>query len=860
MSCRDQGGARVRVDGKFFRLGEAKFYIKGVTYGPFAPNAEGEMFPDRRRVAEDFRLIRELGSNLLRLYYVPPEWFLDLAHENGLKVLVDVPWAKHLCFLDSPSQRQQAADAVRDAVSRCKGHPAIFAYSVVNEIPPEIVRWSGARAIERFIDELVLVAKTIDNECLCTFANFPPTEFLRPSTIDFVSFNVYLHEPAALEAYLGRLQMLADTRPLLLSELGMDSIREGETRKSQALYDQIQMSFRCGLAGAIVFSYTDDWHRGGVPIHDWAFGLTTRERKPKASFRSVQEAFKVAPYFPLRAAPRVSVVVASYNGARTLEACMESLTRLNYPDYEVILVDDGSTDATPEIARKFPEVRMIRQENHGLSDARNRGIAAASGVIVAFTDSDCRAEEDWLFYLVGDLLRSSYVGIGGHNLLPPDDSPVAAAVMASPGGPAHVMLTDTEAEHIPGCNMAFYKTALTQIGGFDPVFIKAGDDVDVCWRLQQQGHKIGFSPSGFVWHYRRPTVRAYLRQQNGYGEAEALLMRKHPQYFNSSGRSRWAGRIYSTSKAGAILERSIIYHGLFGSAFFQHLYTPSPSHFWMMVTSLEFHALVTGPLLVLSLAWHWAWPLPAVSALLSLSLCVIAAAQADLPKAKARLYSRPLVAFLFLLQPIERGLARYRSQLRFRPSPALERGLRLNSTIHSAGPGQLAYWSDGSADRYTFLRAILGRLERDKWQVRQDTGWEPYDVEILEARWARLRLITASEYLEQGQLSLRCRMETEWSLAAKVVFWGLLAVEAVIAAFVAPFQPWIWMLLLTVPLVGLVFEFHQSGLRRAVAALIDEIASQHKLVRLNLRGSAPPRDSNISPPKANRSEAVLQNR
>src|SRR5690242_20129893 len=163
MSCRDQGGARVRVDGKFFRLGDAKFYVKGVTYGPFAPNAEGEMFPENTRVAEDFLLIRELGSNLLRLYYVPPQWFLDLAHEYGLKVLVDIPWAKHLCFLDSPSLKQQAADAVRDAVSRCKGHPAIFAYSVVNEIPPEIVRWSGARAIEWFIDELVLVAKTIDN-------------------------------------------------------------------------------------------------------------------------------------------------------------------------------------------------------------------------------------------------------------------------------------------------------------------------------------------------------------------------------------------------------------------------------------------------------------------------------------------------------------------------------------------------------------------------------------------------------------------------------------------------------------------------------------------------------------------------
>ena len=218
--------------------------------------------------------------------------------------------------------------------------------------------------------------------------------------------------------------------------------------------------------------------------------------------------FRNAPYFALPRYPKVSVVVASYNGARTLKPCLESLTRLAYPDYEVILVDDGSTDSTPEIAREFPGVRCIRQDNHGLSVARNTGIAAATGEIVAFTDSDCRADEDWLYYLVGDLLSGQWAGIGGHNFLPPDDSSVAAAVMASPGGPAHVMLTDREAEHLPGCNMAFYKWALEEIGGFDPVFRKAGDDVDVCWRLQERGFKLGFSPAGFVWHYRRSTVRA----------------------------------------------------------------------------------------------------------------------------------------------------------------------------------------------------------------------------------------------------------------------------------------------------------------------------------------------------------------
>ena len=285
----------------------------------------------------------------------------------------------------------------------------------------------------------------------------------------------------------------------------------------------------------------------------------------------------------------------------------------------MILVDDGSTDTTRQIAFAHPNVRYFRHEkNLGLSVARNTGIAAATGEIVAFTDSDCRADEDWLYYLVGDLLESEFAGIGGPNLLPPEDSLVAAAVMASPGGPAHVMLTDRQAEHIPGCNMAFYKWALAQVGGFDPIFHQAGDDVDLCWRLQQAGLKIGFSPAAFVWHYRRSTIGAYLRQQRGYGEAEALLVRKHPEYFNSFGGSLWRGRIYTTSKFGDLLRPPIIYRGLFGSAGFQFLYASEPAFNLMVCTTLEYHVLVTLPLWVLSVIFHLLLPMAITSLLISL--------------------------------------------------------------------------------------------------------------------------------------------------------------------------------------------------------------------------------------------------
>jgi len=819
------------VDGKFFRLGGRRLQLQGVTYGPFRPDAHGVTFASPAQTARDFDQIVELGANLLRVYYPPPAWFLDLAQEHGLKVLVDVPWSKHLCFLDTAQAQAGAREAVRQAVRSSAGHPAVFAYSLVNEIPPDVVRWSGARRVETFIDELVEVAKGVDPDCLCTFTNFPPTEFLHPQTIDWVCFNVYLHQRHAFEAYLARLQVRAGTKPLVLGECGIDSFREGEPRQGEILSWQIEAAARAGLAGIVLFSFTDDWYRGGHPIEDWAFGLTTRERRPKASFAAVQRQFRVAPYFPFSRTPRVSVVVATYNGSRTLRTCLESLARLNYPDYEVIVVDDGSTDSVPQIAAEFPAVKCLRQANHGLSVARNTGIAAGTGELVAFTDDDCRADEDWLHHLVGDLVCSPWIGVGGHNLLPPEDSPVAAAVLVSPGGPAHVMLDDRVAEHVPGCNMAFWKWALEEIGGFDPAFRKAGDDVDVCWRLQERGYQIGFSPAGFVWHHRRSTVRGYLRQQAGYGEAEALLARKHPEYFNWLGGGIWRGRIYAPSKSGVVMQRPVIYHGVFASGFFQTLYAPSPAFGLMLGTSLEYHLLVTLPLGVLSLFFGGLLPLAICSGLISVGICTLAAAQAELPQRQRRWWSRSLVGLLFFLQPIWRGWTRYRWRLNVRSRPQPVRPSTRRAT--SAGLSDtLDYWSSTArVDRLEFLGKLLARLHQLQWQVIPDNGWSGYDLDIVGSPLSRLRLVTVSEELGRGERILRCRLRARWSLQARVLWGGTLGLALISIGLLASVQPWIWMLLLIQPCLSGYFDQQQHRLQRAITEVVDEVAVEEGFVR-----------------------------
>lgn len=839
---------RVVTDGKFFRVGSQKFHPKGVTYGPFKPDETGGTFPEPEQVKRDFELINQLHANCLRVYHVPPRWFLDLAQEYGLKVLVDFYWPKHTCFLEDVETIQFARRATREAAVAMAGHPAVFALTLANEIPPDIARWYGATRIAHFIEELAAIVKEVDPQRLVTFVNFPTTEFLQPTSLDFVSFNVYLHDPRPFANYLDRLQNIAGDKPLVLAEFGIDSVREGEDAKAQILSGHIEIACREGLAGTFIFAFTDDWHTGGHQIENWYFGLTTRDRKPRPSFHAVAEQYKRAPYFPLPQYPKVSVVVASYNGGRTLPACLDSLTHLNYPNYEIVLVDDGSTDDTARVASHYPTVRTIHQENMGLSAARNTGIEASGGEIVAFTDSDCRVDEDWLYYVVGDLLKTDACAIGGHNFSPPEDSPVAGCVAVSPGGPAHVMLDDRNAEHIPGCNMAFWKWALEEIHGFDRQFRAAGDDVDVCWRLLQRGRKIAFSHSGFVWHYRRNTIQAYLKQQRGYGVAEALLRRKHPEFFNSLGGMRWRGRIYSPTRISGFFGKFVIYHGTFGSALFQTLYTPEPSGLLTVLTSLEWHVVFTLGAFLLATVWPALWPLPVLSLCASLAVATVAAASVELPPWQMQWWSRPLVAILYLLQPVVRGWPKYARRLRRSETPAAAyQAVRILAAQYK-GLGSvhtLNYWNEKSIERFTFLDALLELLDRDQWQSRTDSGWDEFDLSIYGDRFTRVDVKTVAENHGGEKRLLRAHLKGGWT------FLGKMSVFAIAVCMCLAARLWwslalpmaevpLWMLwgltILPLMLIGLWAGYLQLRTRRSLrlaTALLDLCAKQLKLIKLS---------------------------
>ncbi|MEM6315101.1 MAG: hypothetical protein AAF743_13495, partial [Planctomycetota bacterium] len=151
---------RVRLDGKFFRLGEKKWYIKGFTYGPFEPNVNDEPLPDPEQVRRDFAQMRDAGANCVRVYHIPPGWLMALADELGMKLLVDVAWPKNLTIEDR-STVDAAKASMREAAEKCGNNPAVFALSIANEIPADMVRYVRAKRISAFLDDLVWEIKQI---------------------------------------------------------------------------------------------------------------------------------------------------------------------------------------------------------------------------------------------------------------------------------------------------------------------------------------------------------------------------------------------------------------------------------------------------------------------------------------------------------------------------------------------------------------------------------------------------------------------------------------------------------------------------------------------------------------------------
>jgi GT2 family glycosyltransferase len=763
--------ARVRTAGKFFIADQKKFFLKGVTYGPFNPIWHGSDYHAPATVEHDFSMMAAHGINAVRTYTAPPRWLLDIAARQGIGVMAGIPWTQHVAFLDHKEHIQHSYRLVHDAMDRLGAHPALLAIAVGNEIPAQVVRWYGHRRIEKHLEKLARIVKQEDPATLVTYANYPTTEYLELPFLDFVSFNVYLDAPDRFDAYLPRLQNLAGERPLILSEIGVDSVRHGKPAQAEMLVQKINAVFAGGAAGMFTFSWTDEWFRNGCEIGEWKFGLVDRHRKPRVALDAVHTSYRQIPAPPPKMAPRVAVIVCSFNGAGTISQTLSESLKLDYPNFEVIVVDDGSTEDVSHISAKYP-VKLIRQNHMGLSAARNTGLYTTTADIVAYIDDDAYPDPSWLTYLVRAMQHGNRVGAGGPNLYVPEDGETAECVAHAPGGPTHVLLDDAVAEHIPGCNMAFYRDALLQIGGFDPQFRIAGDDVDICWRLQNAGGVLAFAPAAQVWHHRRNSIGKYWKQQVNYGKAEADLERKWPNKYNPVGHTAWAGRVYGKGAMQALPgSQRRIYHGVWGGAIFQQTQHIPLSTLASLPMMPEWYVILALLTTLFCLGWIW-HPLLLAGPLL-LSALLFAWVQAIDHARRAVLLShrqsimqrirmRATIALLYRMQPLARFIGRYGRGL----TPWRLRGI---AGFVPPLPGEIQIVQQKWKLASQWLQLAESQLETARAIVLRGSDFDRWDLEIRGGLFASVRVKLMTEDIGDEKQIVRWRTTPHYPFLLKLL-------------------------------------------------------------------------------------------
>ncbi len=249
--------------------------------------------------------------------------------------------------------------------------------------------------------------------------------------------------------------------------------------------------------------------------------------------------------------PKISVIVCSYNGAARIKETLESLKNQSYPNLEVIVVDDGSTDRTSDVARQY-DFKLIRLEkNLGLAAARNRGVKEAAGEIIAFTDDDCIAHKDWIKNLAEVYSASEVDGVGGR-IEAYSTSSLLEKYAYFARHPIYAHRPQIESGHrvinylknffglggaklidgqriagMMGANSSFRRSLLERAGGRDERFKNYGEDWDLNVRLSKLGANLVYRDGAVIYHKHRIDLKSFVRHMFKYGEVYYTIHKKH---------------------------------------------------------------------------------------------------------------------------------------------------------------------------------------------------------------------------------------------------------------------------------------------------------------------------------------------
>ena len=313
-----QSTPEIQIRGQQFVAGNVPFRVKGIHYGPWRPGTGPNKeypYPPLDGIAEDFELIRRAHANTVLIYDAPLR-VLDLADRHGLKVL----YTFALDWWAVGGERQgQVRERVVEQVQARRGKPAVLGWILGNEIPEAVLQERGASVLIEGLRDLYQAVKQIDPVHPISHANWPPTKDLDLRFLDFASFNVYpLWPPEVVAAgfgpYISRvLRPLAQEKPLLLTEFGVNSIEASAEDQARILRESWDGLVAAGAAGGVVFEFADEWwknYNNPVRPGNWwvrreapddelrydedpeeTYGIVNAERRPKPAYEAIALAF-----------------------------------------------------------------------------------------------------------------------------------------------------------------------------------------------------------------------------------------------------------------------------------------------------------------------------------------------------------------------------------------------------------------------------------------------------------------------------------------------------------------------------------------------------------------------------------------
>ena len=228
--------------------------------------------------------------------------------------------------------------------------------------------------------------------------------------------------------------------------------------------------------------------------------------------------------------PFVSIIVPVYNGERTIENCIKSLLSLNYPasKHEIIIVDNNSKDNTFKIIQNFPVIPLIESKIQSSYATRNTGIKKSKGEIVAFTDSDCIADKDWILKAV-ECFQEEKVGCVGGRILGYSPSNYIEEYLVKTGA-----LSQGSIRFLPyaqTANAVYRRKVFDEIGLFEEHWISGGD-ADMTWRMQlHSGFKFAQCDDALVYHVHRSTLKGFFKQRMTWGYGEVSMYKKYKEHY-----------------------------------------------------------------------------------------------------------------------------------------------------------------------------------------------------------------------------------------------------------------------------------------------------------------------------------------